>query len=295
MISEIFVRLLTDIPAGKEYMRFFSLNFAVIPEKNIDKDLFWVKDPGFRGGIYDKQKDEQCVRIVCLGDSCTEGYRKKINNKQAYPYLLEKKIARDYPGQQIEVINAGRAGYSSLQVLRFLKRDIMQYGPDIVIVWTGIHDRAKAWYFADKDQIVNSPKRGKTILPKSKLLGLVKNIKNIYKDYYSSDLTRVSLVDYENNCVEIIKTVKKQKALPVFIIPFYVDKNQNILTNFKDYAKILKQISEDYDCTVIDLEPVFRKEKDLSDFFLDDCHPTEAGNSLIAGYISKRIKGYIKI
>jgi len=89
-------------------------------------------------------------RIVCLGDSVTFGYRVPPvwPNRpadfdpaaQPYPALLERTLAAANPGRQIEVINMAVPGYSSRQGLAWLRRDIDQLAPDVLVVSFGWND-----------------------------------------------------------------------------------------------------------------------------------------------------------
>ncbi len=90
------------------------------------------------------------VRIVCLGDSVTFGYRvptvwaERPNDydRQALPYpmLLEKELRATNPNKQIEVITMAVPGYTSHQGLAWLQRDIDQLKPDLLIISFGWND-----------------------------------------------------------------------------------------------------------------------------------------------------------
>ena len=73
--------------------------------------------------------------ILCLGDSLTAGYG--LDKSQAYPALLQEKIAR--AGWNFQVINAGLSGETTAGGLRrldwFLKRKI-----DVLILALGGND-----------------------------------------------------------------------------------------------------------------------------------------------------------
>ena len=54
-------------------------------------------------------------------------------------------------------MNAGVGGYTSLQGLRYLKKELWKYSPDMVIVWFGVNDDSSAIFFSDKDQKLPAP------------------------------------------------------------------------------------------------------------------------------------------
>ena len=90
------------------------------------------------------------VRIVCLGDSVTFGYRVPPVWPERptdfdpdwlpYPKLLEKNLRAANPGRTIEVITMAVPGYTSHQGLAWLRRDIDKFRPDLLIVSYGWND-----------------------------------------------------------------------------------------------------------------------------------------------------------
>ena len=90
------------------------------------------------------------LRIVCLGDSVTFGYRVPTvwpdrpndYDRQALPYpmLLEKELRAANPTRQIEVITMAVPGYTSHQGLAWLRRDIDQLEPDLLTISFGWND-----------------------------------------------------------------------------------------------------------------------------------------------------------
>ncbi|MEP6741427.1 MAG: SGNH/GDSL hydrolase family protein [bacterium] len=97
-----------------------------------------------------QNKQPGTVRIVCLGDSVTFGYRvptvwvERPNDydRQALPYpmLLEKELRAANSNKQIEVITMAVPGYTSHQGLAWLRRDIDQLKPDLLTISFGWND-----------------------------------------------------------------------------------------------------------------------------------------------------------
>src|SRR6185295_19075455 len=90
------------------------------------------------------------IRIVCLGDSVTFGYRvppvwpdKPTEDDRGwlpYPMLLQKQLQEANPASKIEVVNMAVPGYTSHQGLAWLQRDIGSLQPDLLIVSFGWND-----------------------------------------------------------------------------------------------------------------------------------------------------------
>ena len=97
-----------------------------------------------------KPKQPGTIRIVCLGDSVTFGYRVPAvwPDKPTeydpewlpYPMLLEKHLRAANPGRNIEVITMAVPGYTSHQGLAWLRRDIDRLNPDLLTVSFGWND-----------------------------------------------------------------------------------------------------------------------------------------------------------
>jgi lysophospholipase L1-like esterase len=70
-------------------------------------------------------------RVVCLGDSITDGH--------TYPLLIEQALRE--AGKEVPLlINAGIAGDGVAGMRRRLNRDVFHYHPDVIIVSAGIND-----------------------------------------------------------------------------------------------------------------------------------------------------------
>ena len=90
------------------------------------------------------------IRIVCLGDSVTFGYRVPVvwpdkpteydPDWLPYPMLLEKHLRAANPGRNIEVITMAVPGYTSNQGLAWLRRDVARLQPDLLTVSFGWND-----------------------------------------------------------------------------------------------------------------------------------------------------------
>jgi lysophospholipase L1-like esterase len=95
-------------------------------------------------------KQTGTVRIVCLGDSVTFGYRvptvwlDKPNDYDRaalpFPMLLEKELRAANPNKKIEVVTMAVPGYTSHQGLAWLRRDIDKLKPDLLTINFGWND-----------------------------------------------------------------------------------------------------------------------------------------------------------
>src|SRR6185436_6118589 len=97
-----------------------------------------------------RSKQPDAIRVVCLGDSVTFGYRVPTvwPDKPTeydpewlpYPILLEKQLRAANPGRDIDVVTMAVPGYTSSQGLAWLRRDIDELRPDLLITSFGWND-----------------------------------------------------------------------------------------------------------------------------------------------------------
>ena len=122
---------------------------------------------------------ERRIRIVALGDSTT-GADWKGNAKFVYPERLDAALAAR--GIDVEMINAGISGTTTLDAVNRLDADVRRFEPDYVIIQFGIND---SWIDAH--------------------LGRTK--------------PRLSIGEYVGNLESIIKILRSDGAKPILMTP----------------------------------------------------------------------------
>ncbi len=194
---------------------------------HITQDSYRVPDPvlmwkpvnhypynskGFKGAELDERKPKFTFRILAVGDSNTDG-----PDRGGWPEELEKRLNLESGSNAYEVINAGVAGYSSLQGLRRLE-DYLRYQPDLVLVSFGCND-AHLVETADKEFTVTS----------AAFLRILFRYKSVlFVRYISAKLLhqtpankphepRVSLDDYEKNLRRMAELVRSSDGKIAFL------------------------------------------------------------------------------
>jgi lysophospholipase L1-like esterase len=76
------------------------------------------------------------LRIVALGSSSTEGAGASTP-EMTYPARLERLLRAAWPGRRVEVINAGRSGETSGEMLARLEADVLARRPQLVVWQAG--------------------------------------------------------------------------------------------------------------------------------------------------------------
>jgi lysophospholipase L1-like esterase len=88
--------------------------------------------------FYEKTKPHNVYRIMVLGGSTVMG-QGAVTPKDNLPANI-KSLLPSTSGRNIEVINAGRGGYTSGQELLYLMSEVVYFSPDLVIVYDGWND-----------------------------------------------------------------------------------------------------------------------------------------------------------
>ncbi len=97
-----------------------------------------VNAKGLRGPELPYAKPAGTQRILWLGDSVAIGFRLE-SWRQSFPYLVEASLERG-PGLAVETVNGAVDGYSPWQHAAWLAREGHRYDPDLVIVCFVLND-----------------------------------------------------------------------------------------------------------------------------------------------------------
>jgi hypothetical protein len=93
--------------------------------------VFQTNKQGFRDDHdYPYQKRTNCLRVLCLGDSQTEGFESA--QADTYAKVFERYVRAR--GIDVEVLNAGVSGFGTAEQLIFLENEGIRYHPDVVVV-----------------------------------------------------------------------------------------------------------------------------------------------------------------
>ena len=98
-------------------------------------------DDGQRRFVERTRKDLEAgadVTIVAFGDSITAGYCVR----RGFPSFWKQMLAEKYPEANVEMINSGICGDTSIDGLARLDFSVLSYEPDLVTINFGINDCA---------------------------------------------------------------------------------------------------------------------------------------------------------
>jgi len=91
-----------------------------------------------RGPDFPLAKAPDELRIVCVGDSTTEGLT--LPADQAYPAFLERFLAEILPARHVIAINGGVSNHNSAFNLSYLGLSLIHLQPDVVVIKSSYND-----------------------------------------------------------------------------------------------------------------------------------------------------------
>lgn len=121
-----------------------AISDTLTTKKQVQKDSLQLKNLyglSLKNHIEKKLNLDKKIKIICFGNSITNGYKvnTKITVENPYPYALQKLLQKKYKNDSILVIKEGKNGRRTDQALLYLPQIIAQK-PDILILEFGIND-----------------------------------------------------------------------------------------------------------------------------------------------------------
>ncbi len=280
---------------------------------------------GYRGYEFKLDKEENLIRIVCMGGSTTYGFGvDKIED--TYPYLLEQYLKNKYKDKKIEVINAGLDAASSIEELMNYQFKIKYFKPDIIIIKSGGNDAANQYdrgetYSPDMANVHRAYIHIPAVNPKirflfhSNFLSLI----NIFTNYMGLHnqmaakhgivsrnlLTETSLwfdkdlnfaldnMDYYNfyQNFNLLTDLFLRDSIDFYVMPFllnpYVDNDSDYISLNKLNNQIMKDLTEKKGGIWM---PIWEKDFTEQSWLGDDCHFNVNGNEVCAKLVANLMK-----
>ncbi len=140
--------------AGLGEEEIFKLDKQIGTVHMVDKTVTWRKEGYARSYLYASGLREPVAlakapgvyRIVLLGDSQTEAMQVTLD--KSFGKILQAKLSRKL-GRPVEVLNFGVSGYSTVQELLLMRRQVFAYAPDLILVGYNARDMFENWAIPD--------------------------------------------------------------------------------------------------------------------------------------------------
>lgn len=206
--------------------------------------------------------------IIFFGDSITDMGRTKLlrdyepwSNGIGYPQFISGYLDYNYPNQY-RVINKGISGNRSIDLMERIETDVWSIKPDYLVILIGAND---VWHGISCNNGVD-----------------IKTFENVYSKMIEETKKRIKDVNIILMEPFILQGIETEERYDDFL-------------KIRDYAKVVKRISEKYNLTFIPLQDKFDEESNkngVENYLYDGVHPAAAGAYLIA---QEFIKTFINI
>ncbi len=287
-------------------------------------EFYGINSAGFRDTEHLLKKGSNIHRIMVIGDSFTFGMR--VNLGDTYPKQMERML--NTAKIKSEVINCGVIGYDMWQHCEMLKRKVIPYQPDLVVLGLFFDDvissgpgneklkgykgrnpfvkrhrglgrilsRSSVWYFLKNKNTMLEYKyryrRGynylKNIEDRKKKWGPANPDNKNYK-VMSGNVKKEKYLEFSNLLKQFVSTANKAGAgVLVTMIPDSVQLKE---PHMQFVNRFVEKACAELAVPFIDMTPVLEAEDDLGSLYLFpiDAHNSPKGLKLIAKSISDYI------
>lgn len=284
-----------------------------------DPVLFWRLKPNLDHVVWDftmvstneqglrhegpiERKAAGAIRILCLGDSVTFGYRVPVVWPERpkdyspdwlpYPMLLERRLRAANPDRQIEVIALAVPGYTSHQGVAWLRRDIAELEPDVVTAcfgWNDVGMRAQTdsqtMHTGWAQVMLRRAMARSQALTHAALWLQKKRGGGNPQPASNAPVPRVTEREYVNNLLEIARLTREHDASPVIIGSVYRDREHDAkeANLIRHYRESLRAAAEEARVPYLEITELTEAGyPDNAKLFGEPIHPNHEGHRLMA-------------
>ena len=261
-------------------------------------DTWPYNEQHMKGPVAEIPKPEGLVRILCYGDSNTDG-----PNEGTWPERLQSVLTDTFPDSRYEVINAGVAGYSSHQGLLRMRQTLATFDPDLIFVSFGWNDAGAASTEPDKDYRLPSAPRValERWLLNYRFYRVLLTLRQVKEEDRPADLEfspRVALGDYRQNLEAFSQEARKRGVVTVFLTRPYATPRAAMEATQRDmrgrvpsYNDAVRRYGEETGTLVVDVQQRFAAETaDVDELFADDSHFSDVGTWTMARFLVERLR-----
>ena len=143
------------------------------------------------------------VKVVCFGDSVTGVYYHS-GSRRAYTNMLGIALERVSGNANVEMINAGISGHTTVNALARIDRDVLAHKPDLVTVMFGLNDMTRVSLDDYKTNL-------KTIVEKCRAVGAEVVLATPNNVINTSSRPTNKLVTY----CDVVRKVGRELGIPI--------------------------------------------------------------------------------
>lgn len=203
-------------------------------------------------------EEKPVVKIVFFGDSITESGRNLLAPEDlgvGYVKIAAGKLRLLYPDTNFKFVNRGVGGERTAELLKRVKKDVVDENPDYVVLEVGIND---VWCRFS---------RGEEVTPEA----------------------------FRANYLSLVDTILATGAKLFLIQPYALkmgDK-QRFRPFLSRFNEAIREIAQEKDIALVPVDEIFMgvtQDIDPAQFTTDGVHPTHRGCRYIADLLIKELK-----
>ena len=128
--------------AAREFCNcpFDNFDLSYLKQEVIKNDPYLppLNSHGFYGPEFSDDKPDNTYRIFAVGGSTT--VPTGVKDVESWPAFLQQKFDETELDFNVQVINAGNSGAFSMTEFNLIKQKLVQYQPDLIIMYEGVND-----------------------------------------------------------------------------------------------------------------------------------------------------------
>ena len=289
-----------------------------------------INEWGFRGPSVSLAKPEDTYRIACLGGSSTYGHTPS-SDATTWPARLQHWLNDEVAGstKRVEVLNFGLSGWSTFESAANLALRVVDFEPDLVVVYHTINDARCALYLrggpirmdnahwrAVWPRIVEAP--GESLLERSRTYLVLRKLFTRYSDRVDA-LNTWAIVGYDPNDPDpyergepdergfesfrrnlvTIQAVARAHGARVALVTQGCDtrdiqagSRDNQIAALERMTAILREVAGEHDLILVDAKAEMHTQSSkhgIDTYFTREVHLTDAGADLLARTIAREV------
>ncbi|MFN7973090.1 MAG: GDSL-type esterase/lipase family protein [Acidobacteriota bacterium] len=257
---------------------------------------------GFRDREWPAAKPAGEVRILCMGDSVTFGW--KLDEKDLWTTRLGPALDGMSTGPAYRVMNAGVYAHTSVQGLALLEEGkLLGLHPDVAIVTYGAND-ATGVGRALTDVLERSHRRLPGLLDHLAVYRCLRLVLIPARDrLLMAHSVAVSKEIYRDAMTRIVQLLKARGVATLVVGEALVDlPGSQRIAELPSYVRLASEIAAREGVPFLDLSPSFARHVKVggaagfagggeatSDYFFDACHPTAKGAGIVVDALHREL------
>ncbi len=269
--------------------------------------VYRINSLGLRGPEQEREKKPGSTRILMLGDSVTFGLFIP-DETQVFARILERELRSFSPEKSVEVLNAGMSGYQAEQYLRYFRHHGSQLGSDYVVLNLVPYDCSTYSIIQSENyrhfriladdgsmypkafplpRFINDP-----LMEHSLIFRALNFQVHKFLEKYRTRTPEIFFTRF-GDCMKTVKSVTREidrqgAECLIALHPMLIGKSWHEANQSNERFNVIREIAAHACQNIIDIQEAYRLEGvSPKSVAIDNIHPNELGNKIIAEQLTK--------